>query len=95
MHKRQREDQPSKKQNKGRNNNHNIELPSQLATIIRGEAASLVGEAGSSCTLNEVVAASQSRHVKELSSYVRAVCMRVKLATPVFEASQTSGDAEL
>lgn len=49
-----------------------IELPVQLVSIIRSEAEA-------DTTLNETVAASQGRHVKELASYVRAVCMRVNL----------------
>lgn len=56
-------------------------IPIQLANLIKGEAAAIdeggaVMEEGS---LNEVVSACQSRHVKELSSYIRSVCMRIGL----------------
>jgi len=49
-------------------------IPMQLANLIRDEA----GE--TSANLNQVVSACQNRHVKELSSYVKSVCMRMGLA---------------
>ncbi len=60
-----------------------LKLPVQLATLIHGEAATLADtdkptdyKDGS---LNSVISATQNRHVKELASYVRAVCMRISL----------------
>lgn len=59
-------------------------LPNQLASIIQDEgrnlqAQGLLNVPGSAtvASANEVVAAAHSRSVKELSSYVRAVCMRL------------------
>lgn len=71
-----------------------VKLPSQLATLIHGEAREEEEDAGrkqarkgrkknveSNARLNGIVAASQNRHIKELSSYVRAICMRLGLFT--------------
>lgn len=58
-----------------------IKLPLQLASLIHGDAAGndLEEEDGGK-NLNTIVAAAQTRHVKELGSYVRAVCMRMGYA---------------
>ncbi len=62
----------------------NAVIPIQLANLIRGEAA--VPELAEEdlhvpvdANLNDIVSACQSKHVKELSSYVRSVCMRMGL----------------
>ena len=61
MKKRPRDTQSNKKEN-------TVQLPAQLASLIRGEAASLLEadprEEKEEASLNQVVAASQSRHVK-------------------------------
>ena len=86
-----------------------IKLPLQLASLIQGEAANLLGAVATAVPeddiigiamddgmpaaaamrpstttnkrgLNAIVNAAQTRHVKELGSYVRAVCMRMGFA---------------
>lgn len=82
MKKRQRTHQQKQQQPLS---NNEIQLPAQLANLIRrssveSSAASVAG--GEAVTsLNQAVNSCQNRHIKELSSYVRAVCMRVGLGS--------------
>lgn len=52
-----------------------IKLPGQLASVILSTQES----ANTPASLNQVVTDLQKKHVKELASYVRAVCMRLDL----------------
>jgi hypothetical protein len=53
----------------------------QAPVLLQGQKQSRARQtAGSAHTVNEVVAASQLRFTKELSSYTRAVCMRLGYA---------------
>ena len=75
-------------------NKNKTKLPNQLVALIQGEEAVLQEDGflvddsespaaptgGTKHTANQIVAAAQGRHLKELSSYVRAICMRLGFA---------------
>lgn len=76
-----------------------IKLPLQLASLIHGEAENVMGEEDACLAggggggeerrnLNAIVAAAHTRHVKELGSYVRAVCMRMGYHNSTASAQQ-------